>query len=464
MGGIVSRFRQSSDDYEKILSDLDSNIRKAELRLSAINLRERRVMSHWLIYSVLIWLGYTAAFALYLNREYYREPQIWALVLAPVVMGLPAVLVGRSLISEWYKRAKTNEESQLSLLRADQRLKVEELKKRTAYYSTRTLLERYDPQSLRAGGPKSPGADGRPDSGRQNGQPNPQQPNMMDPGLRQRQGPGGMNAQGIPAGPGHSKGAQPPVGQGLPNGPHGPHNPPFHPNQPHPSGARPHPYGPPPTNERHWYDKIVDVIVGDEGPDTKYALVCGQCYTHNGLVLPQEIEDIQYVCPKCNHFNPSRRRTRMAAAGNLPPATPEQTLLQAQNKPLPASRDPSPSPPAHRLPLPDHHHHQHHQHHHHHHDHQDGFGLQESNNLAPLPEQPSFGEQGGRSEGDEVEFVNNWDDSEAAEGAYDDEENTDSDSVEGFKVDSGETSEPAEALGADGPKKRAAGKRKTKRT
>jgi hypothetical protein len=35
-------------------------------------------------------------------------------------------------------------ESQLSLLRADQRLKVEELKKKTAYYSTKTLLERYD--------------------------------------------------------------------------------------------------------------------------------------------------------------------------------------------------------------------------------------------------------------------------------------------------------------------------------
>lgn len=35
-------------------------------------------------------------------------------------------------------------ESQLSMLRADQRLKVEELKKKTAYYSTKTLLERYD--------------------------------------------------------------------------------------------------------------------------------------------------------------------------------------------------------------------------------------------------------------------------------------------------------------------------------
>ena len=36
-------------------------------------------------------------------------------------------------------------ESYVEHLKAKQKLKVEELKKRTAYYTTRNLLERYDP-------------------------------------------------------------------------------------------------------------------------------------------------------------------------------------------------------------------------------------------------------------------------------------------------------------------------------
>lgn len=38
-------------------------------------------------------------------------------------------------------------EQKLVALRKNQELKVEELKKKTAYYSTKSLLERYDPSS-----------------------------------------------------------------------------------------------------------------------------------------------------------------------------------------------------------------------------------------------------------------------------------------------------------------------------
>ncbi|RUS33488.1 hypothetical protein BC938DRAFT_471451, partial [Jimgerdemannia flammicorona] len=44
--------------------------------------------------------------------------------------------------------------------------------------------------------------------------------------------------------------------------------------------------------ERYWYEKLVDLIVGEDGPETKYALICNQCFAHNGLVLPQEVDDI----------------------------------------------------------------------------------------------------------------------------------------------------------------------------
>ena len=64
----------------------------------------------------------------------------------------------------------------------------------------------------------------------------------------------------------------------------------YSPNVVYPSQNLPQPFQ---QQERHWYDKLVDVIVGDEGPDTKYALICENCFAHNGLALAQELDDVR---------------------------------------------------------------------------------------------------------------------------------------------------------------------------
>lgn len=46
-----------------------------------------------------------------------------------------------------YAKRLSRIETGLVSLRKKQKLKVEELKKKTAYYSTKSLLERYDPSS-----------------------------------------------------------------------------------------------------------------------------------------------------------------------------------------------------------------------------------------------------------------------------------------------------------------------------
>ncbi|KAG0244203.1 hypothetical protein BGW41_000190 [Actinomortierella wolfii] len=354
MGAIISRFRQKDEsDYEKILSDLDTNIRKAELRLAAIRLREKRVLGLWLVYSVLAWFAYLGVFFLYLHDQ-YRELSEWGLFAAPLVLGPVVIYLGRHVITVWYKRKKTYEENQLNLLRDSQRMKVEELKKKTAYYTTKTLLERYDP-TVRSSSQRGP--DGRLSAGPMNGHPG-----QMDQGLRHRGGPTNMPdgrmgesngpqqkqqvppmgmSTGMQARPGQPGSGFPPGAQPMHNG-QAPHlQPPQLITPQH--GGMPHMTHAPQPQQKHWYDKIVDVIVGDEGPDTKYALICGQCFTHNGLALPNEIDDIQYYCPNCNFFNPSRKRTRMAKLG-ASLQTPEQTLMRAQAQPLPPSRDVSPAP------------------------------------------------------------------------------------------------------------------------
>eukprot|EP00741_Cyanophora_paradoxa_P017366 tig00020964_g16776.t1 len=53
---------------------------------------------------------------------------------------------------------------------------------------------------------------------------------------------------------------------------------------------------------------IVDRVVGDgaDGPEQRYALICGACFAHNGLALPREYPFIKYKCPRCGHFNPPK--------------------------------------------------------------------------------------------------------------------------------------------------------------
>ncbi|CAJ0827399.1 11863_t:CDS:2 [Entrophospora sp. SA101] len=74
-----------------------------------------------------------------------NEGENWDFMkVAPVLTGPFFIVIGYRFLALWYRRKEANEISQLESLRAQQSLKVEELKKKTGYYTTKTLLERYD--------------------------------------------------------------------------------------------------------------------------------------------------------------------------------------------------------------------------------------------------------------------------------------------------------------------------------
>ena len=43
--------------------------------------------------------------------------------------------------------------------------------------------------------------------------------------------------------------------------------------------------------ERGIVDRLVEYLVGD-GPQNRYALICKNCYSHNGMALKEEFEYI----------------------------------------------------------------------------------------------------------------------------------------------------------------------------
>ncbi|KAL6009027.1 hypothetical protein ACLOJK_022254 [Asimina triloba] len=64
------------------------------------------------------------------------------------------------------------------------------------------------------------------------------------------------------------------------------------------------------VNEGGWFARIAALLVGED-PTQCYALVCGNCHTHNGelperLARKEDFPFITYYCPHCHALNKSR--------------------------------------------------------------------------------------------------------------------------------------------------------------
>ncbi|RUS33487.1 hypothetical protein BC938DRAFT_471450 [Jimgerdemannia flammicorona] len=109
MGVVFSSFRKPEEtDYEKILSNLDSEIKKAELRLSEIKVRERRVVLIWLLYTTLAYALYLVAFFLYFSQDEDLWDN-WVTKVLPIPLAPLAIFMVNRLFGVFFKRKQTYE-------------------------------------------------------------------------------------------------------------------------------------------------------------------------------------------------------------------------------------------------------------------------------------------------------------------------------------------------------------------
>ena len=52
--------------------------------------------------------------------------------------------------------------------------------------------------------------------------------------------------------------------------------------------------------------QMVEYLVGD-GPNNRYALICSNCHSHNGMALRDEFEYMSFRCAYCYHLNTARK-------------------------------------------------------------------------------------------------------------------------------------------------------------
>lgn len=293
MGGLLSRWRKRQTTVD-VLEGLEKEIQALEALKKGNVESQRRIVGGLILYSILAYIVAAVVFYLWFLPEDTSRRVISALPL----LFFPVLIWFIKRFLHWYFINRiTKNDSALEDLRIQKKEILEKVMETETYKKAKEILERFDPEEHKklekdessAKGGSSPQVAGGPD-------------------LRQRKGANVSMAEhqmGTPRPPGHY--TPRPGFQGSPV--HGARN-----GQMHPQGTpmRFPPPGPPMPRpvlprDRSVVDRFMEVLVGD-GPQNRYALICKECHSHNGMALREEFEFITFRCCYCYTLNPAKKQ------------------------------------------------------------------------------------------------------------------------------------------------------------
>ncbi|KAA0713424.1 Endoplasmic reticulum junction formation protein lunapark-B [Triplophysa tibetana] len=302
MGALISRWKTKPSTVE-LLEALDKDVKDLE----EFRTKNQRLLKLWvgrlLFYSSALYL-FTCVFVYYL---YFPEEWSARIITALPLLFFPALvfLLRKFLIFVFSKRTERNNEK-LEDLKTQKRKILEEVMEKETYKSAKLILERFDPESKKKA--EAEATPVRPHMTPRPGQDLRQRHvAMATPGLLPMT-PGATPLRTAPGGPPEKGGAGPVTSP--PSTPQQMMRQSMSPYSPGPgSGMRPP--GPPLARpilprERTSVDRVIEYLVGD-GPQNRYALICQQCFSHNGMALKEEFEYIAFRCAYCYFMNPARK-------------------------------------------------------------------------------------------------------------------------------------------------------------
>lgn len=301
-------FKSSEDaaSFEKTLSALHTKIGKASANNDVLRQRARRVRVMWTLYSGFAYI--LAALLLF----FVTGPKRWGATEISAIAGGPVVIYFvRAAFSRYYDYRIKNTQTYLESLQKERDTTIERLKTATKYNSTQQLLEKYGSLPKKKESPSTPK---KPQGPQKPAQPPGSQMSLPPP-----------PTANIPR-PGYQ---QPPIPQGQ--GPPRLHTGPVPPPVPASPGAEfaPNAFGPPGltkqyepafVNESHWYDRILDALLGEDEtqPKNRLALICRECRLVNGQASPgvQALEDVgRWRCGGCGVWNGQEKVKEDTVAG-----------------------------------------------------------------------------------------------------------------------------------------------------
>ncbi|XP_034041274.1 endoplasmic reticulum junction formation protein lunapark-B-like [Thalassophryne amazonica] len=334
MGALLSRWRTKPTTIEQ-LENLDKEIKELE-EFMAKNQRLKKLwVGRFLFYSSLLYLLTSLLFYwLYLPDQWLeRLTMALPFFICPMLIWL----IRKFLIFLFSKHTERNNDK-LEDLKAAKRKILEEVMETETYKNAKLILERFDPEAKKKAEleltPVHPQMTPRPGQElRQRGAAMRPSPTSTPAAMTTAPPPGARVSLGsgaTPVAPGGPPEKSASVHQGvLPRSPCSPV-----------PGVGMHPPGPPIARpilprERGTVDRIIEYLVGD-GPQNRYALICQQCFSHNGMALKEEFEYLAFRCAYCYFLNPARK-TRPQAP-RLPEFSYERRLRAESPSPGRAPR------------------------------------------------------------------------------------------------------------------------------
>ncbi|NWI96914.1 LNP protein, partial [Pitta sordida] len=330
--------KQAKPSTVEVLEKIDKEIQTLE----EFREKNQRLQKLWvgglLLYSSLLYL--ITCLIVYL----WCLPEEWTarLTMTLPFFAFPFIIwcIRTLLIFFFSKRTERNNDA-LEDLKSQKKKILEEVMEKETYKTAKLILERFDPESnakeaeLPSAGTSATPRPGQEIRQRTAAQRNASTPAPVTPKTGSPKSP-------VPASPNLQRDSS--SLSGLPERtvvPSLQSNVPRRPGSPATSvpGMGLHPPGPPLARpilpqERGVVDRIIEYLVGD-GPQNRYALICQQCFSHNGMALKEEFEYIAFRCAYCFFLNPARK-TRPQAP-RLPDFSFEKersTDLRSETEPL----------------------------------------------------------------------------------------------------------------------------------
>lgn len=298
-------FRSKNEDFEKRLEHLSKEEASVHARTKRRSETWRKLARALIIYPV-IFEVVAIVIAIMSTKTPDLTWQMRALRVLPVfaLPGFSALLY--STCSGYFRMCERKDHKTLDKLRAERRAKIDELKERTNYYMTQQLIQRYDLDPAAKAAAASVlasklGAESglnftlQDDAGIIKNQAKSHDVEVVpSAGLRNRKPSHGRSVSDGSISTEQLAEEQNAAALVNPQ-----------------DGARKQGY----LVEHHqrgsasdggWISRLAAMLVGED-PSQCYALICGNCYMHNGLARKEDFPYITYYCPHCNVLNGSRQ-------------------------------------------------------------------------------------------------------------------------------------------------------------
>lgn len=290
MGLITSKLRKKKTTYE-VLESIETEIKAIEDFRRNTELTHKRIVGRFVMISVGFYL--LTAFLFYF---YYFPANIYdqlfyiiPLILAPVI-----ILLVKQVLTWYYQRKIARKQNKLVTLHNEKKDILEKVMETETYKIAKTILDKFAPPEPIRKLPELTTTPSRPIK--------QVAPTTVNAGLRQRAISPKLQILPTPVRPLPVPNPTTAVSTKIPS------RQVMTTNVPPPPLPMPRPVLP---RERTIFDRMIDYLVAD-GPSNRYALICSNCYSHNGMAYRDEVEYISFRCCYCYTFNPALKKRPVA--------------------------------------------------------------------------------------------------------------------------------------------------------